>query len=221
MRLYEGLGNGKMVAYFGLSDLSGKIWYGIDDGLHGRFYVADLDREDGEEYALSAIDYDQAQTLEFIFSDEGSAAVRLHPNYSEIYSRSYTEGNYISDLLYALYAITPDGHSTMSGVGFLYSGHDDTITALDVSLKEETQDPKRELNTRYLIERLDGEKTLLNERRELSELLHQDLKLSRLKLTTYKRMVCSSKRNKQLHLSSHEDQRICSFKTHIPSTLEK
>lgn len=220
IRLYEGHDGGQMTAYFGLSESSGKIWYGVDDGHEGRFFVSDLGREEhGGEYALSRLDYDSAQTVEFIYSDEGSAAVRMRPNFSEMYSRSYSEGNYVSDLFYALYEFTPEGHSSMTGVGFVLSGHGDDLEVLDVSSANVTGETSEDvlLNEHYLTERLDGEKELFYVRRNLNAMMPEDLKTARSKLKEYQRMVCREKQYDKLHLSASEAAGICVLKARIPA----
>lgn len=220
IRLYEGLGNGRMISYFGYSMSSGKVWYGYDDGHQGRFYVTDLGNDDlVGEYALSRIDYDTARTDEFIYSGEGTAAARMQPNFSEIFSRSYAEGNYVSDLFYAIYEQTPDGESHMTGVGFVLSGHDDdSLKAIDTSSDSKVErDPDVALNARYLNERLNAEKDLFKVRGALVAAMPADLKLARSKLKDYQYMACTKKRYYKLHITADDAEGICKLKEQIPA----
>ena len=217
VRLYEGDGKGSMVSYYGFSERSGKIWSGRDDSLLQTFFVTDYD-EQSHGFAVIRTDYTKAETYDFVFSDDSLSMIRMYPNYSEEFSRSYGDGNYTSDLFYSLFEVPSDGDgkSRMTGVAFTYSGSDRTMTVMDATGTKDPVVSDKPVSPRYINEIMDTQQHLLDTMNDINADLPKLMHEARNKMQKYQRELCSGDNYKKMHAEDADLDGICSLKILSP-----
>lgn len=218
VRLYEGDGQGSMVSYYGFSDKSGKIWSGKDDSVTQTFFVTDLEGTD-KGFAVVRTDYAKAESHDFIFTDNSLAMIRMYPNFSEEFSRSYSDGDYTSDLFYSLFEIPSelDGKSRMTGVSFSYSGRDRSMTVMDAVGGKEPVVSTDPVSPRYINEIMDTQQQLLDTMNEINAQLPELMHTARLKMQKYQRQLCRGNNYQKMHVLKDDLAEICSLKVLAPA----
>lgn len=219
MRLYEGDGHGGMTAYYGISEGAGKLWSGRDDGDKQTFFVCDLKNPDSG-FSVARTDYKTAESYDFIFDDDSLAMIRLYPNYSEEFSRSYSDGDYTSDLFYSMFEIPKDAPSRMSGVAFTYSGADRSMTVMDAVGGKEPVVSKDQVSARYLNEIMDLQQQLVDTMNGINAELPRLMQTARMRMQEYQRRVCSLKQYEALHINLEQASEICSLQVLAPTTMQ-
>ncbi len=216
VRLYEGDGKGDMVAYYGMSERSGKIWSGRDDSSAQTFFVASLDESD-EGFTIAHTDYARAESYDFIFDDDSLAMLRLYPNYTEEFVRTYSDDDYSSDLFYSLFEIPKSGETHMTGVAFTYSGRDRSMSVMDAVDGKEPVVSDMPISGRYLNEVMDTQQHFVQVMNDVHYKMPGLMQISREKMQQYQNKVCSLDKLDLLHITKDEADEICSLKVLAPA----